>query len=161
MPLDDALAFVARNFNQYMNDSKDRRTAPPRQDTPLPKERVEPVGRTLLTQDTYISGLLNMATVGKPLKVLEVDHLIDALIKYKNEIDTGRGKSYINASCKWLQYVIIVYAVLQLAFCEFRNLRYMQYKQSHSVLKSFSDTAMLFTTKTMCCGNAVKIKISV
>ena len=124
MPLDDALAFVARNFNQYMNDSKDRRTATPWQGAPLPRERAEPVGRTLLTQDSYISGLLNMATVGKPLKVLEVDHLIDALLKYKNEIDTGRGKSCIDASCMWLQYLITFCVVLEIALCLFRNLRY-------------------------------------
>ena len=92
MPLDDALAFVARNFNQYLNESKDRR-AVPWQGAPLPKNRGEPMGNTILTQDPYISGLLTMAAGGKTLKVVEVNHLIEALIKYKNEIENTSGKS--------------------------------------------------------------------
>ena len=93
MPLDDALAFVARNFNQYLNDSKDRR-AVPLQGAPLPKNRGDAMGKTILTQDPYISGLLTMAAGGKALKVVEVNHLIEALIKYKNEIDSNSGKSF-------------------------------------------------------------------
>ena len=91
MPLDDALAFVARNFNQYLNESKDRRAAP-WQGAPLPKNRGEPMGKTILTQDPYISGLLNTAAGGMSLKVAEVNHLIEALIKYKNEIDNNSGE---------------------------------------------------------------------
>ncbi len=90
MPLDDALAFVARNFNHYLIDQRDRTALP----WTAPKAfsgRDEFAGKTILTQDSYISGLLNMAAAGKPLKVVEVNHLIEAFIKYKNEIDAGQG----------------------------------------------------------------------
>ena len=93
MPLDDALAFVARNFNQYLNDSRYRRPAPLQ--GPAVPNRGEPMGKTILTQDSYISGLLNMAAGGMALKVVEVNHLIEALIKYKNDIESSNGKFFI------------------------------------------------------------------
>lgn len=86
MPLDDALSFVARNFNQYLSDSRNRRSAS------LPN-RSESRVNTILTQDPYISGLLHMAAGGTALKVVEVNHLIEALIKYKNEIENKSGES--------------------------------------------------------------------
>ncbi|XP_065064306.1 nuclear receptor coactivator 5-like [Rhopilema esculentum] len=92
MPLDDALSFVARNFNQYMGDWKDRRPGsswqPP---APFPS-RNEATDKTILTQDSYIHGLLNMAVVGTHLKIVEINHLIEALIRYKNELDSADGK---------------------------------------------------------------------
>lgn len=91
MPLDDALAFVARNFNQHLSESRDGRSNTHQPAPPL-VNRSESMEKTILTQDPYISGLLNMAAGGKPLKVVEVNHLIEALIKYKNEIDSSSGE---------------------------------------------------------------------
>ena len=99
MPLDDALAFVARNFDQYLKDVRERGAAFRNPPPPSAAYREDSFPKSSLVQDSYVAKLLDIAVSGKPLKVPEINHLIEALIKYKREIEPPEGKFYIKIIC--------------------------------------------------------------
>ena len=97
MPLDDAMRLVGQNFDQYMQDLRERAKGTVIQDsskdTPgtIPKEE----------KTTEISGLLSKAATGADLSAEQLTKLIDSLSKRQEEIlgssTTANGKGGKNA----------------------------------------------------------------
>ena len=97
MPLDDAMRLVGQNFDQYMQDLRERAKGTVIQDsskdTPatIPKEE----------KTTEISSLLSKAATGADLSAEQLTKLIDSLSKRQEEIlgssATANGKGGKNA----------------------------------------------------------------
>lgn len=97
MPLDDAMRLVGQNFDQYMQDLRERAKGTVIQDSSkdmpatIPKEE----------KTTEISSLLSKAATGADLSAEQLTKLIDSLSKRQEEIlgssTTANGKGGKNA----------------------------------------------------------------
>lgn len=97
MPLDDAMRLVGQNFDQYMQDLRERAkvsgTQDSNKDTPAPTPKDE--------KTSEISSLLSRAATGADLSAEQLTKLIDSLSKRQEEIlgssTTANGKGGKNA----------------------------------------------------------------
>lgn len=98
MPLDDAMRLVGQNFEQYMQDLRERAKASSTQGSS------KDVGATVVKEEktTEISALLNKAATGVNLSADQLTKLIDDLSKRQQEIlgssSTANGKGGKNST---------------------------------------------------------------
>lgn len=98
MPLDDAMRLVGQNFEQYMQDLRERAKSSSTQDlgkskTTAPKQE----------EKTDVSSLLSKAATGADLSADQLTKLIDSLSKRQQELmgsstTTANGKGGNNAT---------------------------------------------------------------
>ena len=98
MPLDDAMRLVGQNFEQYMQDLRERAKASSTQGSS------KDVGATVVKEEktTEISALLSKAATGVNLSADQLTKLIDDLSKRQQEIlgssSTANGKGGKNST---------------------------------------------------------------
>ena len=97
MPLDDAMRLVGQNFDQYMQDLRERAKVSGTQDS----SKDPPAAIPKDEKPTEISSLLSKAATGADLSAEQLTKLIDSLSKRQEEIlgssTTANGKGGKNA----------------------------------------------------------------
>lgn len=97
MPLDDAMRLVGQNFDQYMQDLRERAKVSGTQDS----SKDPPAAIPKDEKTTEISSLFSKAATGEDLSAEQLTKLIDSLSKRQEEIlgssSTANGKGGKNA----------------------------------------------------------------
>lgn len=116
MPLDDAMRLVGQNFEQYMQDLRERAKAGSTQDSSKDTTAASPKEE----KKTEVSSLLSKAATGADLSVDQLTKLIDSLSKRQEEIlgssTTANSKGGKNATHDFFPALVEVLTTLSFNF---------------------------------------------
>lgn len=92
MPLDDALAFIGRNFDRYIQDMRERRERGP-STGPKSRRSISPsqIPPPASSMDLTLPQLLNLLAEGRQLTVPEIDRVVDFLQRMRETLGREAG----------------------------------------------------------------------
>lgn len=92
MPLDDALAFIGRNFDRYIQEMRERRergpVAGPNSRRPISPSQIPPPDSST---DLTLPQLLNLLAEGRQLTIEEIDRVVAFLQSMRETLAREAG----------------------------------------------------------------------